>query len=261
MSYKDATQGEGVALTWLPVTVAALCGYGGTMPTRVYVLAFLLVGLSACAPTTDATDEPRLLVARPGIEFGHIGDIWMRDGGIVDVFARVSEIGDALNEDVYVEALVETSGGDRETIRLSRAHCDVNSPPGRECNLLVVRVKSGETLEALASVLAGPFGALLIEDRGESGAFYVRQGLRRAASLAKLHPRVSEVGYVPLPVACLGICSPPETALRGVLPFFHGTHTLGDGIIHASPGDTIVLRYEQPGGDTLTTSTVVPTIE
>jgi hypothetical protein len=219
------------------------------------------VGLLAagCTAFTDASDEPRPAAVRPVLRQSFFHDPWLVDGGIVRVYTGPEDAAFVLEPGQYLLAEIETSAGDRKAVRIVRQWCGVTEVIPRQCGFLTVRVRQGLTTQAVAAVLAGQ-GARLLETKGDVSAFYVPAKFNQVRAFAQFHPDVAEVSSLRAPTSGLTIVLPPwETWVNAIAPFSIGAPAPDDGTVQAVPDDTLVFRYLQPNGDTLTAMTVVPT--
>jgi hypothetical protein len=191
--------------------------------------------------------------------------IWPRASGVIEILATPANSSFRLPRRGRVEILIESSGGDAESVQLYRLYC----PPHREmwvyqCNSLTIMTLPGVAVtdvESRVVALGGRFTFVSALTGSWAVALFPAPHTMMAARQRVLEwPEVLDA-FLDGP-GC-AVCDDDwlngiQAALSAAIALDVGSPIVGDGTVQFSPGDTLTLRYANPGGGELVRFYVIP---
>lgn len=191
--------------------------------------------------------------------------IWPRASGVIEISATPASSSFRLPRRGRVEMLIESSGGDAESVQLYRLYC----PPHREmwlyqCNALTIMTVPGVAVTELESRVVALGGRYTIVS-ALTGTWAVAV-FPAPHSMMAARQRVldwPEVQDAPLDGPGCAVCDDDwlngiQAALSAAIALEVGSPIVGDGTVQYSRGDTLTLRYANPGAGELVRSYVIP---
>lgn len=219
----------------------------------IAALAPLLLSCSSLDPLREANPEIS--------EFGAV--VWSRSHGVIDIFATPDDPSFSLPRRHRVSMRISTSSGDNESVAMYRSWC----PPHRElafysCHSLLVFTRSGSTVGELEARIVEMGGRIGLGNESNSTwaeiLFPNPTGLMERRRQLLAMPEVADVA-LDRP-GCVD-CGPSwvsqlRAALAAAIPLELGSPRPGDAVVQYAPGDTVSLRYSNPGGGEIVRSYV-----
>lgn len=158
-----------------------------------------------------------------------------------------------------VTAQVETSTGDQEEVELLRRWCPARPrSQGYACNRFLVTVRAGYHIDDVEGRIQNEFGRYLI--RSATGRWASVVVFQRADLVRRLSQVVAwkEVADVELEYPAFSFSPPSHSQLTAAIPVDTGAAIRADGVLQIRPGETLTVRYVQPGGVAIAASQVAP---
>jgi hypothetical protein len=182
----------------------------------------------------------------------------MRDGGIMFVEMAPTDTSFRLALGEYLPITVTSRAGESEDLRLRPKVCGLESGQAYLCNFFSVSVQSGHDVRERESDIQRLNARLsLIAPTPTYGSAYAFGDWNRTMSSVRKLPNVINVDFVRLYE--LGpVFIPFASMLAAAAPFTRGTPSPADGTITALPSDTLLIRFIQPNGTSLTFSVSPP---
>lgn len=229
---------------------------------RVVSASLLSSAQVACAGPTE-WDAP--LAAPLAIQDLAIDGMRSRADGVLFVRAAPEDWAYQMPAGNHVTATVSTSGGDAETIRLSRDVCGLDAGEAYSCRTFLITLRTGNDLRDFKHTLHRLRARLVLVPAlsgyrfGSVYAFGDRAVTMRVLGFDDQVERVENMNVL---TGDVRHSEPPMSAwLSGAVALEVGSSSPQDGLLTVQPGDTVTVRYAQPTGDVLETRLVIAPLE
>lgn len=174
-----------------------------------------------------------------------------RDGSVllISASARDSSIGFVENDVVLVN--VTTTSGDEEVVALERMFCG-----DRRCAAFSVGMKPGRTMDPVVRLMSRvPARIHFLDASAESGDGYVWHNYDMPSVLRQIREVDGVEDAEQGALFCIHTCTGQKHMLFAARPTENLAPVKTNGWIEAAPGDSIIVSYRQPSGQTIRAAT------